>query len=80
MNRMQYPEFIELLQKYDFICLTESKTDDFDTLNIPGYNFVLKYRKINSEFKSGGIVFGSKEGMEKYIFIILKLKVIWYYG
>ena len=67
MNRMQYPEFIELIKCYDFICLTETKTDDFDNVDIPGYTFKLKNRKTKSKVKSGGIAFGYKNELENYV-------------
>ena len=60
-NRLQYPEFVELVQEYDFVCLSESKTDDFDVIDINGYNFILKNRKSNSRVKSGGLAFGFKD-------------------
>ena len=66
-NRLQYPEFVELVQDNDFVCLSESKTDDFDVIDINGYNFILKNRKSNSRVKSGGLAFGFKENFEKYI-------------
>lgn len=64
---MNYPEFIELINLYDFICLTESKTDDFDSIHIPGYTFNLKNRKPNPRVKSGGIAFGYKSQYDKYV-------------
>ncbi|CAG2247003.1 unnamed protein product [Mytilus edulis] len=67
MTRMQYPEFIELIKCYDFICLTETKTDDFDNVDIPGYTFKLKNRKTKSKVKSGGIAFGYKNELENYV-------------
>ncbi|CAG2195708.1 unnamed protein product [Mytilus edulis] len=67
---MQYPEFVELIHKYDFICLSESKTDDFDIIDIPGYKFIMQNRKTKSKVKSGGIAFGYKEKYEKQVHLI----------
>lgn len=64
---MKYPEFIDLVNEYDFICLTECKTDDLDIIDIPGYTFHMKNRKTNAKVKSGGIAFGYKSHYDKYI-------------
>ncbi|CAG2232459.1 PLG [Mytilus edulis] len=66
---MKYPEFVELIHKYDFICLSESKTDDFDVIDIPGYKFIMQNRK-KTKVKSGGIAFGYKEKYEKQVHLI----------
>ena len=44
-NKLQYPEFQELLSANDIICLIESKTDDTDEILLPGYIFKMKNRK-----------------------------------
>lgn len=67
LNKINYPEFIDLINKHDFICLSETKTDDFDTIEVPGYKFMMKNRKQNSRVKSGGIAFGFKTELEKYV-------------
>ena len=67
VNKMNYPEFVELIQNHDFICLTETKTDDLDSIIVPGYSFKSKNRKTNSRIKSGGIAFGYKSNFEKFI-------------
>jgi hypothetical protein len=35
-NKLQYPEFQELLSANDIICLVESKTDDTYEIMLPG--------------------------------------------
>ena len=64
---MQYPEFIEFINGYDFICLNETKTNDFDTVQIPGYTFKFQNRKSKSNVKSGGIAFGYRKYLESYV-------------
>jgi hypothetical protein len=54
-NKLQYPEFQELLSANDIICLVESKTDDI---------FKMKNRKPFACRKSGGIVLGYREKFE----------------
>ena len=68
--RLNYPEFGELICQHDFICLQETKTDDTDQINFPGYIFKTKNRQKFSHRKSGGIAFGYKEKLDKFITII----------
>jgi hypothetical protein len=35
--RLQYPAFCKLVCNQDTICLQETKTDDLDTIELPGY-------------------------------------------
>ena len=40
-------QFSELVCNQDIICLQETKTDDLDTIEQPGYIFKMKNRKKN---------------------------------
>ena len=44
-KRLNYPEFYELISKYDILCFKESKSDDLDFFDIPGYEVKMKNRK-----------------------------------
>lgn len=35
VKRIQYPEFMELIEGYDILCFVETKTDDADEINLP---------------------------------------------
>jgi exonuclease III len=37
VKRIQYPEFMELIEGYDILCFVETKTDDADEINLPGF-------------------------------------------
>ena len=64
--RLQYPEFCHLVCNQDIICLQETKTDDLDTIELPGYIFKMKNRqKIGRQ--SGGMILAHKESLENYI-------------
>jgi hypothetical protein len=39
-NKLQYPEFQELLRANDIICLVESKTDDTDEILLPVFKLL----------------------------------------
>lgn len=54
MSKMKYPEFRELLESYDIICLTEPKMDDLDSCDIDGFTYCVKNRT-TCERKYGGI-------------------------
>ena len=36
-RRIQYPEFLELVNDYDILCFVETKTDDVDEIDLPGF-------------------------------------------
>ncbi|CAG2247285.1 unnamed protein product [Mytilus edulis] len=60
-------QFIDMVQKFDFISLVETKTDDLDKIDIPGFTFHLKNRKNIARVKSGGIAFGYKSHLENFV-------------
>ena len=64
--RLQYPAFCKLVCNQDTICLQETKTDDLDTIELPGYIFKMKNRKKIAR-KSGGMILAYKESLENYI-------------
>ena len=66
-SRLKYPEFGNLIEKYDIICLVETKTDDLDVIDFPGYKFSMKNRKKVSHRRSGGIMVGYKNTLSNMI-------------
>jgi hypothetical protein len=40
--KCNYPEFIEMINDFDILCLVETKTDVCDIINIPGYTVKMK--------------------------------------
>lgn len=79
-SRLQYPEFINLIQSNDIICLVETKTDDLDIIECPGYKFLMKNRRKITNRRSGGIIVGYKEKLDCHIeFISTDCKfVLWF--
>ena len=58
-------DFDSLINMYDILLFTETKTDKFDVLNLPNdYNYFSRSRKKFSE-KSGGIVIIFKKKLSK---------------
>ena len=52
---MNVQEFRQLISNYDLIVLSETHTDEFDTIDIPGYTYFPKHRTKQSFKKSGGL-------------------------
>ena len=44
-TKLNYPEFHELVNDFDVLCLVETKTDDLDDISIPGFITKFKNRK-----------------------------------
>ena len=56
-SRVNYPEFIQLIQRYDIVCISETKLDQYDIIECPNYTFLSKPRTEKYKRKSGGIGF-----------------------
>ncbi|CAG2236183.1 unnamed protein product [Mytilus edulis] len=67
---MKYPEFIDLITKYDIICFKETKTDNCDHLSLPDYTFKMKNRLSLSNRRSGGLIIFYKDKISKYVRLI----------
>ena len=69
-RRLQYDEFVKFLSSCDVICLTETKTDDTDVVQIPGFSVFLKNRCKLSNVRSGGIALLFRDSLVKYVTVI----------
>ena len=67
VTRSNYPEFIDLIRNYDILGIQESKTDDCDFVNIPGYNVYFNNRENLSRRKSGGIVLLVRKELHNFV-------------
>ena len=45
-SRLQYPEFQNMIRNHDILCFVETKTDDLDVINFPGFKFIMKTERI----------------------------------
>jgi hypothetical protein len=54
-SKLLFPEFVDLITKYDIVCLVESKLADTDKVDISGYTAFYKNRE-KYRHKSGGIL------------------------
>lgn len=69
-SRLRNPEFCELINSFDIVCFVETKTDDIDVIDFPGFIFNMKNRKMFSNRRSGGIVVGYRESLKGMIHMI----------
>ena len=67
---MKYPEFQTFIENYDRTCFVETKTDNLDTIELPGYTFSMTNRKQIASTRSGGIIVGYKNELESCVDIL----------
>ena len=68
---LRYPEFNELIKKYNiYIGLTETKTDDTDNIQLPGNVTYMKNRQKLTYIRSGGIILEVKDVIVQHVTII----------
>ena len=67
VSKLNCPDFVSLIQTYDIIGVQETKTDDYDTINIPGYKVFMKNRSCTSKNRSGGIGLIVKEHIVPFL-------------
>lgn len=53
-SKLKFPDFHEFLSRYDIICLSEIKTDQYDEVDIDGFRFISTNRAL-AKRKSGGV-------------------------
>lgn len=66
-SKLLIPEFQSQICDFDIVGLQETKCDDYDTLDIPGFNIFAKHRKSYMRRKSGGIAVAYKKWLEQYL-------------
>ena len=68
VTKSHYPEFKDLMNNYYInMCFTESKTDDTDQVDIPGFEIYMKNRFKFKRVRSGGITPAIREHLHNYI-------------
>ena len=66
-KKLDFPDFIDYLQNYDIISFAETKLDEYDQLDIPGFNPpYLNNRVTKSNVNSGGIAVAFKSRIENF--------------
>lgn len=54
-RRLCYPDFLDLINDFDIMCLVDTKLDDTDVISVPGYSMISQHRQQTFIRKSGGI-------------------------
>ena len=67
VSKLKFPEFINLINQFDIVGIQESKTDNTDVINIPGYSVFSHNRARISRFRSGGIILIVKNDIPPFI-------------
>ena len=67
ISKLKCPDFIQWIYKYDIICLQETKTDETDVIEIPGYTIYMYNRQKLSRYRSGGIALLVKNEISQFI-------------
>ena len=65
-RRSLYPEFVDLIKRYDISCALETKLDSTDIITLQGYQFINCPRKQSFIRKSGGIGFFIKDELYNF--------------
>ena len=66
-SKLCIPEFQSFISNFDLIGFQETFCDDYDSLDLEGYNVLVKNRKHRMKKKSGGIALAYKKCFEQYI-------------
>ena len=69
-RKLLYPELCELISDYDLFCVTETKIDNNDIINLLGYKFLSQCRKQKYLRVSGGIGVFVKENIFPFVHLI----------
>ena len=70
MTKIHIPEFRDLVSKYDLIFLSETRTDEYYTIDLPGFEFFLKHRSNQSAKKSRGLGLLARNDVIPFIEVI----------
>lgn len=68
-SKLNCPDFLNFLHKYDIICIQESRLDDVDHIIVPGYKLFMHNRKQIARYQSGGIALLAKEEYIPFIHV-----------
>lgn len=66
-SKLKIPEFTDMLNLYDIIAIQETKLDDADSVELPGYTIICQNRKKISRYRSGGTAFIYKNSLKHHI-------------
>ena len=68
-SKLIIPGFQSFISNFDIICLSETKLDQFDSVNINGFKFIFANREL-ARRKSGGVGVLIKNDLWPYIKVL----------
>ena len=66
-SKLGNPDFVEFISLYDVICLTETKIDKYDVINVDGFSLLPSVVRQNCKSRSGGICVLVRNCYYKYV-------------
>jgi hypothetical protein len=69
VSKLRNPDFVEFINNYDIVCLTETKLDFYDNIHIDGYKLLSQVNRVNCKARSGGICVFIHENLSDYVSI-----------
>jgi exonuclease III len=67
VSKLRNPDFVEYISFYDIICLTETKLDEVDDVEIDGFELLASVCRTHCKAKSGGICVFVRTNLCKYV-------------
>ena len=72
-SKLMSPDFEDFIKEYDFICVTETKLDNYDNISLENYSIITNNRS-HCKHKSGGVVFIYRAVYSQYVKVVAKSK------
>ena len=69
-TKVEFPDFTEMIETYDILCISETFLDETENISVPGYSFLSKPRKMHYYRKSGGLGIFVKSTLSQNIELI----------
>lgn len=67
VSKLCNPDFIEFISLYDIVCLTETKLDQYDDINVEGFILLPRVVRQNCKSRSWGICVLVRDCFCKYV-------------
>ena len=69
VSKLRNPDFREFISLYGIICLTETKLDNYDEVELDGYKLLPPVNRQNCKARSGGICVFVRDFFCKYVHV-----------
>ena len=69
-SKLKFPDFYDFINGYDILGINETKLDEYDSIEIEGYEVFCLHRKCKKSRLSGGVASLVKKGICKYVEVL----------